>query len=54
MSKCSWPRNEYTGDWHVGCGQPTSVRMPCRGGISSRCQATHKAGLHLREDQPWS
>src|SRR6266542_5021010 len=40
-------RNQYTGDWHVICGQPTSVRMPCRGGIGSRCQIKHKAGLHL-------
>jgi hypothetical protein len=47
-------RNEYTGDWHTTCGQPTSIRLPCRSGVSSRCQSQHKAGLHLREDQPWS
>jgi hypothetical protein len=47
-------RNEYTGDWHVICGQPTSMRLPCRGGVGMQCRTQHKAGLHLREDKPWS
>ncbi|MFI7003619.1 hypothetical protein [Nocardia sp. NPDC050175] len=47
-------RNEFTGDWHEICGQPTSTRLPCRnGGAGVRCQVRHKAGLHLREDMPW-
>jgi hypothetical protein len=48
-------RNEYTGDWHVICGQPTSMRLPCRGGGAGvRCRVRHKTGLHLREDSSWT
>lgn len=48
-------RNGYSGDWRVVCGQPTSVRLPCRsGGAGVPCRTQHKAGLHLREDKPWS
>lgn len=48
-------RNEYTGDWHIICGQSTSMRLPCRGGAASvRCRVQHKPGLHLREDSPWA
>jgi hypothetical protein len=47
-------RNEYTGEWHVICGQPTSMRLPCRSGDGPQCRIQHKAGLHLREDKPWS
>lgn len=46
-------RNEYTGDWHAICGQPTSARLPCRS-FANDCHARHKTGLTLREDQPWS
>jgi hypothetical protein len=47
-------RNESTGDWSVICGEPTSIRMPCRNGVVGvRCQTRHKAGLSLREDMPW-
>ncbi|WP_433660722.1 hypothetical protein ACQPW1_00055 [Nocardia sp. CA-128927] len=47
-------RNEFTGDWHEICGQPTSTRLPCRnGGAGLRCQVRHRAGLHLRDDTPW-
>lgn len=46
-------RNGYTGDWHVICGQPTSMRLPCRGGVGAKCQVQHKPGLNLREDKPW-
>lgn len=46
-------RNEYTGDWHLICGQPTTMRLPCRGGVGLRCRTQHKAGLHVREDKPW-
>lgn len=44
-------RNEYTGDWLVICGQPTSARLPCRNGRD--CRTKHKTGLQLREDAPW-
>lgn len=44
-------RNEYTGDWLVLCGQPTSARLPCRNGRD--CRTKHKTGLQLREDAPW-
>lgn len=48
-------RNEYTGNWHVICGQPTSIRLPCRGGGAGvRCSVRHKPGLHLREDSSWT
>ncbi len=48
-------RNEYTGNWHLICGQPTSTRLPCRGGGAGvPCTVRHKAGLHLREDTPWT
>jgi hypothetical protein len=48
-------RNDYTGSWHIICGQPTSMRLPCRGGVASvPCTARHKAGLQLREDSPWT
>jgi 1,2-phenylacetyl-CoA epoxidase PaaB subunit len=48
-------RNEYTGDWHTICGQPTSMRLPCRnGGAGVPCRIRHKAGLSLREDDPWT
>ncbi|MET9489976.1 hypothetical protein [Nocardia sp. NPDC006630] len=47
-------RLEYNGDWYEICGQPTSMRLPCRnGGAGVRCQVRHRAGLHLREDTPW-
>ncbi|QSE87986.1 hypothetical protein JWS13_04775 (plasmid) [Rhodococcus pseudokoreensis] len=47
-------RNEFTGDWHVICGQPTSMRLPCKnGGTGVQCRIRHKEGLHLREDTPW-
>ena len=46
-------RNEYTGDWHAICGQPTSARLPCRS-LSNECRARHRTGLHLRDDQPWT
>ncbi|MGW0247996.1 hypothetical protein ACWDYH_15320 [Nocardia goodfellowii] len=48
-------RNELTGDWYEICGQPTSMRLPCRnGGGGVQCSVQHKAGLHLREDTPWT
>ncbi|WP_033288214.1 hypothetical protein [Amycolatopsis jejuensis] len=48
-------RNEYTSGWHVICGQPTSTRLPCRGGGAGvPCTARHKPGLHLREDSSWT
>jgi hypothetical protein len=48
-------RNEYTGGWHVICGQPTSMRLPCRGGGAGvPCRVRHKPGLHLREDSSWT
>lgn len=48
-------RNEYTGNWLLICGQPTSTRLPCRGGSAGvPCRVQHKAGLHLREDKPWT
>lgn len=48
-------RNEFTGDWHAICGQPTSMRLPCRnGGAGVQCGIRHKVGLHLREDKPWN
>ena len=43
-------RNEYTGGWFQVCGQPTSVRLPCR---NYQCHTRHKDGLQLRNDQPW-
>ncbi|MBO0881625.1 MAG: hypothetical protein J2P17_15045 [Mycobacterium sp.] len=43
-------RNEYNGIWLRVCGLPTVTRLPCR---NNRCQTRHKAGLQLREDQPW-
>lgn len=43
-------RNEYNGAWFPVCGLPTAMRLPCK---NNRCQARHKAGLQLREDQPW-
>lgn len=46
-------RNEFTGDWHAICGQPTSARLPCRL-FANDCRARHKTGLHLRDDQPWT
>lgn len=48
-------RNEYSGDWHVICGQATSMRLPCRSGAAGvRCRVQHKPGLRLREDSPWT
>lgn len=48
-------RNEYTGGWHVICGQPTSLRLPCRGGGAGlSCRARHKPGMQLREDSSWT
>lgn len=47
-------RNEFTGDWHEICGQPTSMRLPCRNcGAGVQCRVQHKAGRQLREDAPW-
>lgn len=43
-------RNEVNGTWFRVCGEPTSVRLPCK---NHRCQSRHRAGLALREDQPW-
>ena len=45
--------NEYNGLWYVICGQPTSLRMPCRNPFAPRCQVKHKEALQLREDEPW-
>jgi hypothetical protein len=47
-------RNEYNGNWHLICGQPTTARLPCKGGVIPRCQAQHRAGLRLRDDEPWN
>ena len=48
-------RNEYTGNWHLICGQPTSMRLPCRGGGTGvPCRVQHKPGLLLREDSSWT
>ncbi|MEU0510157.1 hypothetical protein [Amycolatopsis sp. NPDC006125] len=48
-------RNEYTGGWHLICGQPTSMRLPCRGGGAGvPCRVRHKPGLQLREDSSWT
>lgn len=47
-------RNEFTGDWHEICGQPTAMRLPCKsGGTGVQCRVRHKAGQHLRDDTPW-
>ncbi|MGV9334958.1 hypothetical protein [Nocardia sp. NPDC003726] len=47
-------RNEVTGDWSIICGQPTSMRLPCRNGVAGvQCRTRHKVGLRLREDTPW-
>jgi hypothetical protein len=43
----------YSGDWFVICGQPTSGRTPCRNSLDPRCRVKHKAGLQLRDDEPW-
>ena len=43
-------RNEQTGGWFQVCGQPTSMRLPCR---NYQCRTRHKDGLQLRNDQPW-
>jgi hypothetical protein len=46
--------NEFTDDWHEICGQPTSMRLPCKnGGTGVQCRVRHKAEEHLREDTPW-
>lgn len=47
-------RNEHNGLWYAICGQPTSMRLPCRNPFSPRCQVRHNEALQLREDEPWS
>ena len=44
-------RHEYTGNWYVICGQPTSMRVPCRNPLAPRCQIKHKKALQLRDDE---
>ncbi|MFE3280685.1 hypothetical protein [Nocardia sp. NPDC059239] len=47
-------RDEYTGDCYKICGQPTSMRLPCRNNVSvMQCQTQHKGERRLREDAPW-
>lgn len=44
-------RNEYTGDWFIICGVPTSARLPCRNSLP--CRTSHKPGVTLHEGKPW-